>query len=93
MKYISTTELRTKSKELVKTLRDKGEEVYLVHRSEVIGKLEPYEEKDEEGRKDFTIKDPGKFREFLDSFATGEKTAPEERDRRYRKHLEEKYGI
>ncbi|MBI2086209.1 hypothetical protein HYT74_02620 [Candidatus Daviesbacteria bacterium] len=40
MQFITTTELRTKSKELVKTLQE-GNSVYLIHRSKVIATIMP----------------------------------------------------
>jgi len=43
MKYITTTQLRTKSKELVQALRD-GESVTLVHRSQQVGTIQPHQE-------------------------------------------------
>ncbi len=40
MQYITTTELRTKSRELVETLRE-GNSAYLIHRSKVIAIITP----------------------------------------------------
>lgn len=40
MQYITTTELRTKSKELVETLLS-GQSINLVHRSKVVGEIKP----------------------------------------------------
>lgn len=40
MQVITTTELRTKSKELVKTLQE-GRSVDLIHRSTVVGEIKP----------------------------------------------------
>lgn len=40
MKIITTTQLRTKSKELVKTLQE-GHSVNLIHRSKVVGEIRP----------------------------------------------------
>lgn len=40
MQYITTTELRTKSKKLVEILRE-GRSVDLVHRSKVVGEIKP----------------------------------------------------
>lgn len=40
MNYITTTDLRTKSKELVKTLQE-GRSVDLLHRSRVVGEIKP----------------------------------------------------
>jgi len=43
MNYISTTDLRTKSAKLRDSLK-KGESIFLLHRSKVIGVFEPYTE-------------------------------------------------
>lgn len=40
MQYITTTELRTKSKKLVEMLRE-GRSIDLVHRSKVVGEIKP----------------------------------------------------
>lgn len=40
MNYITTTDLRTKSKELIKVLRE-GHSVDLIHRSKVVGEIRP----------------------------------------------------
>lgn len=40
MQVITTTQLRTKSKELVNTLRE-GRSVDLIHRSRVVGEIKP----------------------------------------------------
>lgn len=40
MQYITTTELRTKSKKLVEALLE-GRSVELVHRSKVVGEIKP----------------------------------------------------
>lgn len=40
MQYITTTDLRIKSKELVKTLQQ-GHSVSLVHRSKIVGEIKP----------------------------------------------------
>ena len=40
MQYITTTQLRTESKELVKVLQE-GRSVDLIHRSRVVGEIKP----------------------------------------------------
>jgi hypothetical protein len=40
MQFITTTELRTKSKELIKLLQE-GRSVDLIHRSKVVGEIKP----------------------------------------------------
>lgn len=83
MQYITTTELRTKSKELVEVLMQ-GRSVDLVHRSKVVGEIKP------------KIYDPKPF--DLDKFLKTVKkfNLPRLSQRqiktRYRKHIMEKYG-
>ena len=85
MNYITTTQLRTKSSTLVNSLK-KGESVSLIHRSNIIGVIEP-------------LKNPAvhtataeKLRAFLKA-VTPKKVIPKsKRESVYRKHLAEKYG-
>ena len=82
MQVITTTELRTKSSELVETLT-RGQTVTLIHRSKVIGKVEPaYEPKPFDAKK---------FDLSLKSF-TLPKTTSAQREKIYRSHLLKKYG-
>lgn len=83
--YITTTELRTKSKKLVNALKS-GESVSLIHRSKVIGKIAPHKEETR------TIKDIKAFEKLLDSMKPKKIIPRKERERRYRKHIMEKYG-
>ncbi len=83
MQYITTTELRTKSSKLVRTLRDGGT-LRLIHRSHVIGEILPTYEP-----KPF---DPDKFEKFLNGIKPKKLILKKDRDKIYRKHLEEKYG-
>lgn len=83
MNYITTTQLRTKSSQLVDALR-KGTSVSLIHRSEVIGKIQPAQEP-----KPF---DPEVFRKLLKEIKPKKLIPREDRDKVYRAHLEEKYG-
>ena len=83
MQVITTTELRTKSSKLVKTLKEGGT-VRLIHRSKIIGEILPTYEP-----KPF---DADKFERFLDRIKPKKLVPKEERDKIYRKHLEEKYG-
>ncbi|MBI2268688.1 MAG: hypothetical protein HYU80_04635 [Candidatus Blackburnbacteria bacterium] len=85
MNYMTTTELRTKTKELIQALKD-GETVELIHRSKIIGEFRPAEEEAP------VIRDLEKFEKFLAGIDPGEDTTYRERERRYRKHLEGKYG-
>lgn len=83
MQYITTTELRTKSKELVETLLA-GQSINLVHRSKVVGEIKPkiYDPKPF---------DAGKFLKLVEKLNLP-KTTYAERERRYRAHLMKKYG-
>lgn len=81
--FITTTQLRTKSKELVKTLKEGGS-LRLIHRSKIIGEILPTYEP-----KPF---DPDRFEKFLDSLKPNKLVPKKDRDEIYRKHLEEKYG-
>lgn len=83
MQYITTTELRTKSKELVETLLA-GQSINLVHRSKVVGEIKP------------KIYDPKPFDPDKMAAIARKMNLPKlsykEREKRYRKHLMEKYG-
>ena len=83
MDYITTTELRTKSKELVKLLKD-GFSVDLIHRSRVVGEIKPkiYDPKPF---------DPDKFLKIVKKLNLP-KLSYKEREKRYRAHLMKKYG-
>lgn len=83
MQYITTTELRTESSKLVKTL-EVGGTLRLIHHSKVIGEIIPTREP-----KPF---DPDAFEKFLDSLKPKKLVARKNRDKIYRKHLEDKYG-
>lgn len=85
MQYITTTDLRTKSSQLVKTLQSGGR-LTLVHRSKVIGKIEPVQEEAK------PITDIGAFEKFLNSIKPKKLVPIKDREKIYRKHLEEKYG-
>ncbi len=83
MQVITTTELRTKSKELVKALQE-GQSVDLIHRSKVVGQIKP------------KMYDPKPFDpEAFEKAVRGlnlPKTSYAQREKIYRKHLMEKYG-
>lgn len=83
MQTITTTQLRTKSKELVKTLKEGGT-LRLIHRSKIIGEILPTHEPNPF--------DPEAFEKFLDSIKPKKLIPKKQRERIYRKHLEEKYG-
>jgi antitoxin (DNA-binding transcriptional repressor) of toxin-antitoxin stability system len=83
MEYITTTELRTKSSELIESLR-KGTIVSLIHRSKIVGVIKPQQET----TKPFNAKEFAKFVKDLHL----PKTTDEEREQNYRNHLMKKYG-
>jgi len=86
MNYITSTELRTKTSELVKALK-KGQSVSLLHHSRIIGTFEP-KIKDEPVK----IVDVKALKKFLDEIKPKKLIPRKDRDKIYRKHLEEKYG-
>lgn len=85
MQYITTTQLRTKSSQLVKALEN-GEHVELIHRSKVIGEIKPRYDK-----KPLTKEDIKKLKKLANKLNLP-KLNYKEREKIYRKHLEEKYG-
>lgn len=84
MQYLTTTDLRTKTSELVNTLKQNGE-VTLIHRSKIVGIIKPVENQP----KPFDVE---KFRLFLKSIKPIKIIPRHKRDKIYRKHLMEKYG-
>lgn len=86
MNYITTTELRTKSSQLVDELR-RGGVVSLIHRSKVIGEIKPklYDPKP------LTKEDIKKLIKLAKALNLP-KLSYKERERRYREHLMKKYG-
>ncbi len=82
MEYITTTELRTKSSQLVNALKN-GMQVSLVHRSKVIANIKPAIE-----GKPFDAK---AFSRIVDKLNLP-KTTYKQREKIYRAHLMKKYG-
>ena len=85
MQTITTTQLRTKSSELIKSL-EKGDSISLIHRSKIVGVIKPREEP-----KALTRADISKLQKLAEELNLP-KTTYAQRERRYRKHLMEKYG-
>ncbi|MDO8429441.1 MAG: hypothetical protein Q7S88_02315 [Candidatus Daviesbacteria bacterium] len=85
MNYITTTELRTKSSQLVETLK-KGGSVSLIHRSKVIGEFKP--KQDAKPMTKSGIKELKRLAKELNL----PKMTYAQREKTYRKHLVEKYG-
>lgn len=86
MQFITTTELRTKSKELVKVLQE-GRSVDLIHRSKVVGRVQPVVQE----AKPLTREGIEKLKDLAQELNLP-KLSYKERKRRYRKHIMEKYG-
>ncbi|MEK7558893.1 MAG: hypothetical protein AAB521_01140 [Patescibacteria group bacterium] len=86
MNYITTTDLRTKSSQLVASLQS-GMEISLIHRSKIVGVIKPVQKSakplTQEGINDLT-----KLARKLNL----PKISYKEREKIYRKHLMEKYG-
>lgn len=83
MQYITTTQLRTKSSELVQSLK-KGGHISLIHRSKVVGTIQPLPEI----AKPFNAKI---FRHLSKSLNLP-KTSLKQREKIYRSQLTQKYG-
>ena len=83
MQFITTTQLRTQSKKLVKALRE-GHSVDLIHRSSVVGEIKPkiYDPKP------FNAK---KFLKIVEKLNLPRLT-PRQIDRRYRAAMMKKHG-
>jgi len=85
MEYITTTQLRTISSQLVNSLK-KGNYVSLVHRSKIIGEIKP-----KKRLKTITEKDIRDLKNLAKQLNLP-KLSYRERERIYRKHLMERYG-
>lgn len=83
MQYITTTDLRTKSSELIKSLQE-GRKVSLIHRSKVVGEILPVKE-------EFKVFNAKVFKQAVAKLNL-RKTTYEQREKIYRAHLEKKYG-
>ena len=83
MQVITATELRTKSKELIKALQE-GKSVDLIHRSKVVGEIKPKIE----DPKPF---DPDKFLKIIEKL-NFPSLSPKQIDKRYRSAMMKKHG-
>jgi len=83
MKFVTTTDLRTKSSNLVDSLK-RGESVSLIHRSKIVGVIKPAKEEP----KKFDAK---RFARLVTALNLP-LTTYAEREKRYREHLMKKYG-
>lgn len=84
MNYISVSQLRTRSTELMEALLA-GESVDLLCRSKVVGRISPPVDKEEEDK-------TGKFYTFLKSLPRRKGLTHEKGIKIYQKHLMKKYG-
>lgn len=84
MDYITTTQLRTQSSELVRHLNS-GMKVLLLHRSKVVGAIVP----ENEAYKTF---DSQSFADFVETNMPKKLMKKTARDLVYKKHMLEKYG-
>lgn len=84
MQAISTTQLRTKSKDLIATLLS-GRSVDLLHRSRIVGKIQP---KKLRKLKVFNAERVIKIVKEMNLKPLTQK----EMEKRYREHIEKKYG-
>lgn len=82
MNYITTTDLRTKSSQLINSLV-KGQETSLIHRSKIVGIIKPAT-----ASKKFDVE---MFKNAIKDLHLP-KTNPDEREKIYRTHLMKKYG-
>ena len=85
MKYISTLDLRNKSSKLIQSLKD-GESTYLIYRSKVVAEIKPV--KYTESKK-FNY---AEFKKLISTMPKMDRITRKDREKIYRKHLEEKYG-
>ena len=86
MNYITTTQLRTKSKELLKAL-EAGESISLVHRSRIVGKIEP----DRHQGKILTSKDITELKKIIKEMNLPH-LSYRQREKNYRDAMEKKHG-
>lgn len=84
MEYITATELRTKTKELVKLLKN-GNSTNLVYKSKIVGIVSPVKEERPKVVDEHFIK-------FMEKAPMDTVTTKKQREQIYRKHLMDKYG-
>ena len=86
MEYITTTQLRTKSSQLVASLQ-KGMTISLIHRSKVVGTIQP---KKVQG-KPLTREGISTLKRLAEELSLP-KTTYAQREKTYRAHMMKKYG-
>ncbi len=85
MDYITTTDLRTKSSQLINSL-EKGSSVPLVHRSQIVGIIKPQKKLTMLSQADIT-----ELKKLAKKASLPARTY-DERQKLYQKHLQKKYG-
>ena len=85
MDYITTTNLRTQTTKLIDELK-KGKSVSLIHRSKIVGVIEPAKPPE---AAPINVEE---FRKFLKEIKPKKIIPRKDREKIYRAHLEEKYG-
>lgn len=90
MNYITSTELRTKTSELIETLK-KGESVELIHRSKIVGVFKPVKKIVSSKIKAPKPFDPEAFDELVKNLNLP-KTTHAQREKTYRTHLMKRHG-
>jgi len=83
MQLITTTELRTRSKELISALLA-GESVELIHRSKIIGEVRPK-------KKEIKVFNANRIKKIVERM-NFEPLSYSEIEKKYRKHIMDKYG-
>jgi len=83
MQVITTTQLRTKSKNLIESLKQ-GETVDLIHRSEIVGEIKPKKQSEK-------VFNADKFLKSVTNLNLP-KLSEAEREMNYRDHMDKKYG-
>ncbi len=85
MQFITTTELRTKSTELIQQLQQ-GNVVPLIHRSKIVGMVVPAKQSRSKAVSAEVL------RAFHKKFGLKTNTTVEEREKRYTEQIEKRYG-
>lgn len=86
MNYITTTDLRTKSSQLVNSLKN-GESITLIHRSKIVGVFKPATE----SPKTFTEASIEKLKRLAKDLNLPQ-LSYQQRENAYRKYMMKKYG-
>ena len=85
MQYITTTGLRTKSAQLVQSLK-RGTTFSLIYRSKVIGLIQPSQ------LAPISLLDIKSFATFLKTIRPGKAPLIKHKEANYKRHLKQRYG-